>query len=268
MTYYKEDITALSQDRKVITAVEFLDDVYQKGHKEGELRKYLFNRKELSRAQIDEAFRIHHLRQKQRVYDINTRNSLGQEEIVKRVTTNAVGERPEKSTGDDHSQGPKFLRKEKRVEGKRLIQDLLKTEYNYVKVLECLKDDYHRDLSKLSEMGKVVLTKTELNQIFNRIPELLNFHKAFFQNLSNQQNNIGQMFVRVFNHFRGYIEYTKDCTAMIITMRKYIHNKELQRVLDQIREKSRRINDEMVDLLLAPLDRIMDYKQVLDKLYA
>jgi len=267
MAYSKVNIAALSQDPKVITAVEFLDDVHEKGHKEGELRKYLFNRKELSRAQIDEAFRIHHLRWKQRVEDIKTGNFVGRrEEMVKHVTTNAVGERPEISTGDDYPQGLTFLQKERRVEGKRLILDFLKTEYNYVKVLECLKDDYHRDLSKLSEIGKVILTKTELNQIFNRIPELLNFHKAFFQNVSNQQNNIGQIFVRVFNHFRGYIEYTKDCTAMIITMRKHIHDKKLQRVLDEIREKSRRINDEMVDLLLAPLDRIMDYKQFLDKL--
>jgi len=256
----------LSRDPKVVTAVEFLDDVYQKGHKEGELRKYLFNRKELSRSQIDEAFRIHHLRQKQRT---EARNSVeGKEERVKRMTTKAVGERPERSTGDDYPKGPTFLLKEKRIEGQKLIMDFLKTEYNYVKVLECLRDEYYQDLCKLADRKKIVLTKAELNEIFNRIPEMLNFHKAFFHNLSKQQNTIGQMFVRVFSHFKGYIEYTKDCTAMIITMRKYIHDKKLQRVLDQIREKSRRKNDDMVDLLLVPLDRIMDYKRLLEKLHA
>jgi len=258
-----------SRDPKVVTAVEFLDDVYQKGHKEGELRKYLFNRKELSRAQIDEAFRIHHLRQKKKMQDIKARNSLeGREKLIKRMTTNAAGERPEKSTGDNYPKGPTFLLKEKRIEGQKLIMDFLKTEFNYVKVLECLKDEYYRELCQLVDRKKIVLTKTELDQIFNRIPEMVNFHKAFFQDLSNKQNTIGQMFVRTFSHFKGYIEYTKDCTAMIITMRRYIHDKKLQRVLDQIREKSRRKNDDMVDLLLVPLDRIMDYKKLLDKLHA
>jgi len=256
----------LSRDPKVVTAVEFLDDVYQKGHKEGELRKYLYNRKELSRSQIDEAFRIHHLRLKQRT---DARDSVeGKEEMLTRMTTKAVGERPEKSTGDDYPEGPTFLLKEKRIEGQKLIMDFLKTEYNYVKVLECLRAEYYQDLSKLADRKKIILTKAELDQIFNRIPEMLNFHRAFFQNLSKQQNTIGQLFVRVFSHFKGYIEYTKDCTAMIITMRKYIHDKKLQRVLDQIREKSRRKNDDMVDLLLLPLDRIMDYKKLLEKLHA
>jgi len=206
---------------------------------------------------------------KKRVDDIKARKSAaGQEEMEKRMKTNGIGERPEKSTGDDNPKGPTFLLKDKRIEGQRLIMDFLKTEFNYVKVLECLKDEYYRDLCQLADVRKIVFTKTELNQIFNRIPDLLEFHKAFFQNLSNQQNNIGQMFVRVFNHFKGYIEYTKDCTAMIITMRRHIHDKKLQKVLDQIREKSRRINDDMVDLLLVPLDRIMDYKQFLDKLHS
>merc|ERR1719285_609284 len=48
-------------------------------------------------------------------------------------------------------------------------------------------------------------------------------------------------------------------------MSKHIHDIKLQRVLDQIRERSRR---DMVDLLLIPLDRIMDYKEFLDKLHA
>jgi len=269
MSHNKDEIMTLSRGPKVVTAVEFLDEVYQKGHKEGELRKYLYNRKELSKTQIDEAFRIHHLRQKQRLGNNNARNSVGrQDEMVIRKTTKAEGERPEKSTEEDNSDGPIFLLRGRRTEGQRLIKDFLKTEYNYVNILECLIDEYFRDLCKLAETRKVALTKTELNQIFNRIPELLNFHRAFFQNLSNHQNSIGQMFVRVFSQFRGYIEYTKDCTALIITMRKHIHDKKLQKVLDQIRGKSRRINDNMVDLLLVPLDRIMDYKYFLDKLHA
>jgi len=267
MSNYKQEIMALSRHPKVITAVEFLDDVYQKGHKEGELRKYLYNRKELSRTQIDDAFRIHHLRQKQRLEDMKARNSVGcEEEMVMRKMTKGEGERAEKSTEDDKPNGPTFLLKERRAEGQRLIMNFLKTEFNYVNVLECLIDEYFRDLCKLVETRKVALTKTELNQIFKRVPELLNFHKAFFQNLSNHQNSIGQMFVQVFSHFKGYIEYTKDCTAMIITMRKHIHDKKLQKILNQIRGKSRRINDNMVDLLLVPLDRIMDYKNFLGKL--
>lgn len=260
--------TALSQDPKVITAVEFLDEVSQKGHKEGELRKYLFNRKELSRAQIDEAFRIHRLRLKKKAEVAIPRSSTGRKEkVVDRENSRGIGERPEISTVDDARKGPTFLLEEKRVEGQKLITDFLKTEFSYVSVLECLKNEYFRDLCQLASTRKIVFTRTELNQMFQRIPELLIFHKALFQNLSNQHNNIGQVFVHLFHHFKEYVEYTKDCTAMIITMRKHIHDKKLHRILEKIREKSSRNKDDMVDLLLIPLDRIMDYKEFLDKLH-
>lgn len=231
-----------SRDPKVTTAVEFLNDVWKKGHKEDELRKYLITR--LTKAQVNEAFRIHHIRLR------------------------GSAERPEKvSSAVKTSTVPTFLREGKRVVGEKLIKDFLRTEFNYLGVLRCLWDQYYKDLCVLSDNRKIDFRRADLKNIFHRISDLLDFHKVFFQNLSKDNSDIGQLFVHAFNHFKQYVDYMKDCTTMTVMMREHIHDKQLHRYLEQIRARSKRKNDDMVDLLLVPLDRIMDYQQFLDKLF-
>jgi len=253
MAYRPKDDKAYSKDPKIITAVEFLNDVHGKGHKESELRKYLVNRRQLTHGQVDEALRIHNIRVEKNMVDHNG------------LKRNA--DRREVSTGVEVYSGPRYLRAEKRVVGLKLIKDFLRTEYNYLGVIECLHNEYYRELCLKADMKKIVLTRSDLHDIFQRIPNLLDFHKVFYQNIKNPKSNIAQEFLRVFSNFKIYIEYMKDCTCMINKMRVHIHDKKLRRVLEQIRGKSKRLNDCMVDLLLVPLDRITDYKEFLDRLY-
>jgi len=74
------------------------------------------------------------------------------------------------------------------------------------------------------------------------------------------------VFVRNYESFWIYIQYTKDCSLTTKKMRKYVHDKELRRALAQIRVSSRRPLDDMMDLILSPLDRIRDYKDFIDRL--
>jgi len=231
-----------SRDPKVITAVEFLSDVNDMGHKEEELRKYLITRRSLTKAQVNEAFKIHYSR------------------------LTGSGDRPEVETGD-RSDDPTFLLQEKRRVGGRLIEEFFRTEKNYLGVLTCLQEEYYKELCLLADSRKIVFTRAELKEIFYRVPDLLDFHRAFLKKLSKDKNRIAEVFVRVFSQFKQYVDYMKDCTKMVVKMRTHIHDKKLHRSLETIREKSKRKNDDMVDLLLVPLDRIMDYQQFLDKLH-
>jgi len=276
------------EDPKVITAVEFLGDVYEKGHKEGELRKYLFNRRELTHSQVERAFKLHYERIEARKAGnsrgtqwtetertvgatTNTPNSGNELGVVRRKSKEFDGkndaDRPEVTQPQLAEVALAFLEEIRRTDGQKLIRDFLRTELNYCGVLRCLQDEYYKALENLSHQKKIGITGPELRVMFDRIPNLLNFHKVFYKNLVKDHDHIGQMFVRVINHFKEYVEYMKDSSKMVDLMRKYVTDRKLHKCLSQIRMQSRRKNDDMVDLLLVPLDRILDYQIFLDKLY-
>jgi len=241
-----------TKDSQVKTAVEFLAEVYQKGHKESELRKYLFHKHHMTKTQIDMAFEIHAAR-------IRAKKELAGE-----------GERPEvtkmTSPASSLSSDLSFLLPENRDKGRSLLKHFLKTEFNYCNVLKCLSEEYYKHLCELSDRGKIKITRKELEPIFHGIPQLVKFHKAFYQDMRQRKGNFGQFFVRQFTGFRDYLDYVKDCNFATKKMREYIHDKKLRKCLDQARQTSRRPNDDLMDLLLSPLDRIKTYKEFLDSL--
>jgi len=287
MAYRRKDDKASSKDPNIITAVEFLNEVHDKGHKESDLRKYLLHRRGLTKAQVNEAFRIHNIRidknqkvrrvsqelkdqksEMDKVWNASQEDVANKEEMmVNYKGFKGSAECLEVSTSVNGYCGPKYLRAENRIVGQKLIKDFLVTEYRYIRVLECLQDEYWKELRLQADLNKIALTRSDLHDIFQRIPDLLNFHRVYYQNLSNSRNNIAHIFIRVFSCFKIYVEYMKDCTCMINKIRVHIHDKKLHRVLEQIRVSSKRPNDCLGDLLLLPLHRISDYKEFLDKLY-
>jgi len=243
-----------TKDPQVKAAVEFLAEVFEKGHKESELRKYLFHRRHLTNTQIDIAFEIHEARIR-----------------AKKVFT-GQGERPEVTKSrltaqiSTLSNDLSFLLPENRDKGRSLLKHFLNTEFNYCNVLKCLSEEYYKHLLELADRGKIKITRKELEPIFHGIPQLVKFHKAFYWNMLNRTANFGQIFIRQFNGFRDYLDYVKDCNFATIKMREYIHDKKLRKCLDHARLTSTRPKDELMDLLLSPLHRIKTYKEFLDSL--
>jgi len=240
-----------TNDPQVLTAVDFLDEVYQKGHTDSELRQYLFHRRRLNITQIDRAFEIHaaHVRARKR--------------------TKMEGDRPEvtKTTSTlPQTADLAILLPANREKGKELIKHFLMTEFNYNNVLNCLNEEYYKHLCDLSDRGKIKIQRKELEPMFHRIPQLVKFHKAFYQEMVHRKANFGQFFVRQFNGFREYLEYVKDCNFSTKKMREYLFDKELRKALEQARIVSRRPNDDIMDLLLSPLDRIRTYKEFVDNM--
>jgi hypothetical protein len=238
-------------DPQVQTAVEFLTEVFQKGlkgHKEAELRKYLFHRRRLTNAQVDQAFKI---------YNANIPSTEGGGNAEREEVTS------QKKTSGDYD----FLLPANRARGKNLVFGFLKTELNYCNVLECLIEEYYKHLCEMADRKKITISRKELEPIFKRVLQLRLFHKKFYVDLKLRKDQFGQLFVRHFNSFRDYVEYMKDCNNAIKKMREYIYDKKLRKSLDNVRLISRRPNDDMMDLILSPMDRIKDYKEFLDSLY-
>lgn len=238
-----------TKDPQVLTAVDFLAEVYQKGHTNTELRQYLFHRRRMNTTQIDQAFEIHAAR------------------VRAAARTQGEGERPEvtKSTSKSlKTEELSFLLPANREKGKELLKNFLMTEFNYNNVLTCLNEEYYTHLCDLSDRGKIQIKRKEIEPMFHRIPQLVKFHKAFYLEMVHRKANFGQYFVRQFNGFREYLEYAKDCNFSTKKMREYLFDKKLRKALDQARMISRRPKDDLMDLLLSPLDRIKTYKNFIN----
>lgn len=245
--------TTSSPDPEVVTAVKFLNWFTVRGYPESNLKKYLTDKRNLNNSQINEAFRIYQNQTKQNDKPVSPQNKQNDKPVS-----------PSGSTEFDSHVS--FLILEKQQEGKELVKQFLKDDGEYCAILQCLHEEYYKDLSAMADEGKFQMTREELEQIFRHIPTLYEFHKVFNTDM-NRGCNVGWMFVGLFIFFHGYVDYMKDCLFAIRKMREYIHDKKLQECMTQIRRRSKRRADNMVDLLLVPLDRIQDYKNFLDQLY-
>jgi len=257
-------------DPDVKTAAEFLNDLYLKGYDDTDLRKYLIHTRGLSVNQVDEAFAIHQNRLLKRTVTESSQSSVRTIATarVERQTSNDA-DRPEKITTKPRTlrdNALSFLLPDKRHSGLILIKDFLSTEWNYCVILQCLQNEYHPALVKLADQQRFLMTRKETDDIFKRIPELLKFHQAFYADVK-EGGNIGRMFVRLLDFFKGYADYMKECSQTIDKMREYTRDKRLWKCLKEIKRKSTRRKDDIIDLLLVPLDRIIDYKDFLTTLY-
>jgi len=110
------------------------------------------------------------------------------------------------------------------------------------------------------------MTREEVDQIFVRVPDLLKFHKALFLDIK-RGSNICRVFVRTLKFFECYIEYLKDCDKTVCLMRKYIRDQRLVQHVSLIRKRMV-MQDDLIDLLIKPLNRIGEYKKFLDNLFS
>jgi len=238
-------VVSWNSNEGITKAVDFLNSFHRPGTGLKDLKRYLVNNQGLSQEQVTEALTIH---QK----DMESKTELSSKQ-------NAEDNDPIEST-------VLLLRTEKQEEGRKLLRQFFKGEFFYCTILECLQKEYYEDLSLMAGGNEFNMTSDEVEQIFRHIPTLCKFHKLFYNDIY-KGSNIGWMFVRHFNFFSMYVEYMKDCTFTVNKIREYILNDSLHRVLSNIRKRSKRRKDDMVDLLLVPLDRIVDYKNLLNKLY-
>jgi len=246
------DKKAKSNREQIKTAVAFLNDVSLKKFKELDLRKYLANKRGLTHLQIDEAFRIHRRSMLEKKPSTSTKISapdprspmtggrksrLEQVKKVREVGVGAIMSAPRARLAS-----PKALTvllKDKHAEGYKLLNNFLEGEKEYCTILQCLEEDYYKELSELAGNGKVKMTREEVNEIFSGIPSLAKFHNLFYKQLY-QGVNIGLLFVQNFHVFKWYIEYMKNCKVTIEIMRNYLEDKNLNKHLAEIMQRSRR----------------------------
>jgi len=154
-----------------------------------------------------------------------------------------------------------ILMPSKQAVGQQLISSFLVYEKEYCSILECLKDDYYPTISKKADQGKFQITRNGVDDIFRPVDRLLKLHRSFYSGLYLGSSIKKASFsISKSSFFYVYTRYIRNCMHTVNSMRGYCRDNKLQKCLSKIRQKSRRRKDDMVDLLLKPLDRIIEYK--------
>jgi len=263
-------------DSKVGIAVEFLNDVSKQQYNEADLRRYLSGKQGLSSDQVDEAFKIHRCQSntsRDTVYNemLEPEVKLSSSRSGSRDRGESSCDRKERFFSDQKTSEDKkssmgsnllILQPGLRKEGDKLIRDFLVCERGYCIVLECMVEEYHRELLIRARRGSISLGLDEVNKMFQPIPKLLAFHKALYTDMM-KGSNIGRLFYQRISFFKGYSEYIKHATSVIELLRKHVFDLQLHKCLNILRRKSRLKRNNLSDLMLTPLDRMMDYQSFL-----
>jgi len=254
--------TGTLSSAKITTAVEFLNDVNEKGYTTTLLKKYLMEKRGLTASEVEEAFV-----QKRKRLEALARKKHGTKSKKERAVRNGRSALEGKSTApaSEPFWDLSILIPSKRASGHRLINGFLDHEKIYISILECLQKEYYEQLARFADNRKFQMSRKEIDEIFYRIPEMLKFHKGFFWDLKRGYN-IGRIFVQQFKFFEGYAEYMKDIQRTLNKMRTYIRDNKLAMCLSLLNERSSRENVDMMDLLITPLERIREYKNFLETL--
>jgi len=256
----------VSKSEKVNTTVQFLRKLDDKVlENDTRIRKYLLSKHGLTKAEVDEAFRIH-----RSSLDNEKASRLAEErqEGERQISSTNDGVRPEiiETSSDNGRNSLWFLSAGKKIEGQELLRKFLENEVNYNKVLECLQFDYHFPLLEMASENKCEMTRKEVEEIYKLLPVLTSFHKDTFYTNLNKGTDIAKTFLQNFKKFEIYVDYMIDCSATVKKMRLYCRDKKFHKCLGVIKSKSKCPDDEMIDLILEPLDRITDYRDFLNSL--
>jgi len=271
-------------DAQLATIVEFLQEARENGFEENdELRNYLKSKHGLTSDQIDRAFTLlnknrfesEELKKSNLESELNYNEpddcSKASEEHkkdnspkLKRISNFDIGI----SLRNDYQRsGLSFLMPEKRALGEKELQMFMESEVTYCLILECLISEYYCALVNTANKNKFRITLEEVEHIFKYVPDMLKFHRyTLSTHLLNCDENIGKIFLRYIKAFSFYIDYMKECSSTVSKMGKYTNDKKLHRFLKSIQKKSIYRSNDMVDLLIAPLERIGEYKLFLDTL--
>jgi len=252
--------TVSFQCTKINTALEFLGEVDFERYSDVVLKNFLMEKVELTAEEVDitvaifkhrsaKAGRQKHGRKPNRA---RRRRLLEQsDDSVFFSTCNAM----------DLS----FLVMSRRRQGQQLVEDFIKSEEIYCSILESLMRNYYPLLVRFSSQNKLQISRNEVDEIFHRIPALLRLHKGFLLDLK-RGFSISRLFLRMLNFLEGYTLYMRECEQIVAKMREHIGDTRLHLCIQLVRQRSMLPNKDMIDLLITPLDRMLDYNNFLYKL--
>ncbi|KAH8291651.1 hypothetical protein KR018_010119 [Drosophila ironensis] len=146
-----------------------------------------------------------------------------------------------------------------------VIRELIDTESNYLDVLNALKSKFMLPLERH-------LNQDELKQIFPRIRELADIHTKFLEKLRESLTpNAKLKMAQVFLDFREpFLIYGEYCSCLLGAIDNLADVCKKNQIIDQLVQKCERDYNvgklQLRDILSVPMQRILKYHLLLDKL--
>ena len=144
------------------------------------------------------------------------------------------------------------------------LKELLETEANYVDVLNMLRRNFIRKISKMKDSDK--------KAIFMNIRELGEIHGAFFTDLVNcvtgkSHKSIGEIFITFKERFLKYGDYCSDLPrSQELLTNLYEKDEEVRKEIEECEESANEGRFRLRDLLAVPMQRILKYHLLLSSL--
>ncbi|XP_058061697.1 protein vav [Anopheles bellator] len=146
-----------------------------------------------------------------------------------------------------------------------VIKELLDTENNYLEALNALKHVFMQPLEKL-------LPKEDLRIIFPCINELVEIHRKFLDRLNEacapgSKLKLSTTFLEFREPFLIYGEYCSSMTSAVEALREFCKKSS---IVEQTVARSQKVHSDgrlqLRDILSVPMQRILKYHLLLDKL--
>ena len=144
------------------------------------------------------------------------------------------------------------------------LKELLETEANYVDVLNMLRRNFIRKISKMKDADKKI--------IFMNIKELGEIHGAFFTGLvecvtHKTHKKIGEIFLEHKDKFLKYGEYCSELPrAQELLGTLYDKDEEVRKEIEECEQSANDGRFRLRDLLAVPMQRILKYHLLLASL--
>ncbi|XP_052286594.1 intersectin-1-like isoform X2 [Dreissena polymorpha] len=166
---------------------------------------------------------------------------------------------------------------QRRLERKKTIQEVMETEVNYGRDLSLLKEEFYQPMLKAG-----LLTQDQLDTVFLNLDELIHVNRHFISKLrsaihsanANNDNDlqevmIGNLFLESSTMFLTFENYCVNQSQAPVLLEQYEREKELVRIflqaLQNDNQQLRRMH--LKSFLMVPVQRIMKYPLLLDRLY-
>jgi len=154
------------------------------------------------------------------------------------------------------------IRKKKLIHRKYVIEELLKSEYDYKSSLDLIiKEALNYCLDNN------ILTITESEIIFSNIREIATLSselymdlKACYENFENKSTEIGKVFHKYLDGFKIYFIYCRNYKEMQAVMAKFIKkNHPFNQFLETVERTSALKHSDLFSFLIKPIQRLPKY---------
>ncbi|EGC30399.1 hypothetical protein DICPUDRAFT_99548 [Dictyostelium purpureum] len=148
----------------------------------------------------------------------------------------------------------------------RIVQEIKKTEVEYINRLAYLNDVILKDLREAIDKGSPIITIEEIQSIFSEVQIILSYNKRLLSDIEGrtkewkQDTMIGDIFIKFSNFLKIYSQYSRSYSEAMGVLNECKKQSKFKSYLNKIKEQNEEIKLRgLEDYLIRPIQRIPRY---------